>query len=77
MRLLCLKRGLLLRGLRLVRLATTTDDVDDDDDGNDDDEWMCDWWAGLRTVDARIELSLDFNIILSFGDWTPGNKTLW
>jgi len=40
MRLLCLKRGLLLRGLRLVRLATTTDDVDDDDDDdcNDDDD---------------------------------------
>ena len=36
MRLLCLKRGLLLRGLRLVRLATTTDD-DEDDDGNDDE----------------------------------------
>jgi hypothetical protein len=37
MRLLCLKRGLLLRGLRLVRLVTTTDDVDDDDGIGDDE----------------------------------------
>jgi hypothetical protein len=45
MRLLCLKRGLLLRGLRLVRLAATDDDDDDDDgddNGNDDDVRMCD-----------------------------------